>query len=82
VDKARVEELPSAADGNRKTGSAEVVGSIHPPCPLFPVMELRHWFEFILNNCRTNSAAISVSYPNVCAHVTTVLIINTLTDEI
>ena len=25
-----------------------------PPGPLLPVVQLRHWFEFNLDNCRTN----------------------------
>jgi hypothetical protein len=28
-----------------------------PPGPLFPVVQLRHCFEFILDNCRTDSLA-------------------------
>jgi hypothetical protein len=32
-----------------------------PPGPLLPVVQLRHWFEFNLDNCRTNSAAMPIS---------------------
>jgi hypothetical protein len=33
-----------------------------PPGPPLSVLEIRHWFEFILDNCRTNLAEIS--YPS------------------
>jgi hypothetical protein len=31
-----------------------------PPGPSFPVVQLRYWFERVLNKCRTNSAATHI----------------------
>ena len=32
-----------------------------PPGPLLSVVQVRYWFELILNTWRTNSAAIGIS---------------------
>ena len=77
-----LKNFPSAADGNRRAGSAEVVGSNPSTRSTFSCYGTTELVEFLLTNCQTNSAALLVSYPTVCTHVTIVLIMNTLTDEI
>ena len=77
-----LKNFASAADGNRKAGSAVVVGSNPSTRFTFSCYETTELVEFILTNCQTNSAAMLVSYPTVCTNDTTVLIMDTLTDEI
>jgi hypothetical protein len=46
-----------------------------PPGPFLSVMKVRHWFEFNLDNCRTNPAATLMLHP-ILSHTSSSDIMN------